>query len=306
MKWILIGRKEDKENIDALNELFSSKKIECVEIYADDENFTLDVSEIWGIFSSNSYCVFFSADKITENKNLLFLFGCLSSASIPTFFNGEGDYSIAGKSNSSKLPAHFFCFSDAKRLPDEIKKQLPKFNEEEKRRTAYLELFNMGLPFTPDSFAAAISKEKTEICDLYFNAGMDINSVDSEGTPLLSVAVRNDCEEMVKWFLNKGADINVVSVDRGYTPVMDAVWRKNLGLTKLLIEKGAKLDTISKEGQSILVLAVGNGNAEICEELLKNGADSETKDMMGMSARGYANLFKKAAIVEVFEKYPAK
>lgn len=303
MKWILIGRKEDKENITALNELFSSKKIECVEIYADDENFTLDVSEIWSVFASNSYCVFFSADKITENKNLLFLLGCLSSATIPTFFNGEGDYTIAG---ASKLPANFFCFSDAKRLPDEVKKQLPKFNEEEKRRNAYLELFNKGLPFTPDSFAAAISKEKTEICDLYINAGMDINSVDSEGTPLLSVAVRNDCEEMVKWILNKGADINVVSVDRGYTPVMDAVWRKNLGLTKLLIEKGAKLDTISKEGQSILVLAVGNGNAEICEELLKNGADSETKDMMGMSARGYANLFKKPAIVEVFEKYPAK
>ncbi|HBB43638.1 MAG TPA: hypothetical protein DCZ74_08995, partial [Treponema sp.] len=149
-------------------------------------------------------------------------------------------------------------------------------------------------------------KEKEEICELLLNAGMSVNAKTSDGVPLLSVAVRNDMSDKVKWLLSLGADINAISGDRGYSAVMDAVWRKNYDLTKYLIEKGASLEFISSDGQPILVLAVGNGNVDIVNLLLQNGADPDVQDSMGMSARQYANLFKKPGMVEAMEKFPRK
>lgn len=164
-------------------------------------------------------------------------------------------------------------------------------------------LLSKGIPFTPDCFATYIAKNKTEICNLFLSGGMDLNSTDENGTPLLNVAVRNDNEALVKRFIQSGVNINAVSQDRGYTPVMDAVWRGNKVITKLLIKEGADLNTISKEGQSNLVLAVGADRVEICKLLAENGADPDIKDMMGMSAYGYATLFKKEEIIKILKPF---
>ncbi|MBQ3650337.1 MAG: ankyrin repeat domain-containing protein [Treponema sp.] len=106
--------------------------------------------------------------------------------------------------------------------------------------------------------------------------------------------------------MENGADIDAISSDRGYSPVMDAVWRKNFDITKYLISKGADLSFVSSDGQPILVLAVGNGNVDIVKILLENGADPDIKDSMGMSAREYALLFKKKPMIELMEKFPKK
>ena len=120
---------------------------------------------------------------------------------------------------------------------------------------------------------------------------------------MLNVAVRNDNEELTKMILDCGADINAVSKDRGYTAVMDAVWKGNKDITKLLISRGAELNTISKEGQSNLVLAVGADKVDICKILVENGADPDIKDQMGMSAYNYACLFKKDKILEIIKPF---
>ena len=51
------------------------------------------------------------------------------------------------------------------------------------------------------------------------------------------------------------------------------------------------------------VLAVGADRTKICEILAKNGADPDIKDQMGMSAYGYATLFKKTELVEILKPY---
>ena len=120
---------------------------------------------------------------------------------------------------------------------------------------------------------------------------------------MLNIACRNDNFDFVKMFLELGANIEAVSDDRGYTAVMDAVWRGNEKITKFLIENGADLNTISKEGQSNLVLAVGAGRENIVKLLAENGSDCDVKDMMGMSAYNYAVLFKKTRIVDILKPF---
>lgn len=173
----------------------------------------------------------------------------------------------------------------------------------ELREDSLKDLMNRGIPFTPDSFATYIAKDKIDICRQFFDAGMDINCRDSEGTSMLNVAVRAEVPKIVSWLLRRGANINSVSKDRGYTAVMDAVWKKNLEIATMLVVKGADLSYVSKEGQSILVLAVGIGDVEMCRLLVEHGADPDIKDGMGMSAYEYATLFKKTDLVEVLAPY---
>ena len=132
---------------------------------------------------------------------------------------------------------------------------------------------------------------------------MDVNTRDADGTPVLNVAIRAEQTECISWLLDSGADINTVSEDRGYTPLMDAVWRGNEAVAQLLIERGAKMNTVNKEGQTMLVLAVGAGREKICRLLVENGEDPDVKDSMGMSAYEYAKLFRKNGIVELLGKY---
>lgn len=164
-------------------------------------------------------------------------------------------------------------------------------------------LFNKGIPFTPDCFGQYITKGKTEICQLFLDGGMDPDSRDYDGTPMLNLAIRSDDYDLAVWLMDNGAHFDVFSEDRGYTPVMDAVWRGNEKLTKLLIEKGADLNTICKEGQTNLVLAVGANRPAICKLLVENGADPDIRDMMGMSAYSYAKLFKKEELVKILEPF---
>ena len=171
------------------------------------------------------------------------------------------------------------------------------------KKEAYRYLFEHGLPFSPDCFALQIEKENTELCACYLRAGMDVNTRNGEGTPMLNVACRCESLELVKWLVAHGCDVDPVSEDRGYTPLMDAVWKGNADIAGFLIKQGADVNRLSKDGQTMIVLAVGADKIDLCRLLVENGADVDIPDAMGMSAYAYASLFKKEAILALLEKY---
>lgn len=197
----------------------------------------------------------------------------------------------------------FMSFNDFESLNSFVEEKKDDIVSQQKELDAYEYLYENGHPFDSDNFAKYIEKWKKKICQSYVDAGMSVNSVDSDGTPMLNIAARSDNLAAVKWLLNNGADLNGISKDRGYSAVMDAVWRGNEEITAFLVNKGAELNTISKEGQTMLVLAVGADKTEIVRILAENGADPDIQDGMGMSAYGYAQLFKKEEILSILEKY---
>ena len=251
---------------------------------------------------SLSLCVIYSAPStfktIEESTLLASITGYLFANNTPVITN---DRQLAYHTLFTNEGVQFLNGED--KIISYLKKQYRQINLKNDKRMAKKELMTRGIPFTADCFSQYLAKNKTEICNLFLEAEIDPNSRDEFGTPLLNIAVRNDNEDFVKKLLAAGAEINAVSEDRGYTAVMDAVWRGNYDITKLLIEKGAELNTLSKEGQSNLVLAVGADRTKICEILAKHGADPDIKDQMGMSAYGYATLFKKTEIVEILKPY---
>lgn len=309
MNWLIITSSPDDENVKLVEKFIAEKSGTAPASLLLYPNISQD--ELYGAVQKimlSTHCIILDSEKIHKLHDYSFILGLLSGKQIPTFILEGRPYirkfEVLEKEKAGN--SIFRCFSSFQELIDSIDTNYEKFHKECEQHESLSKLFASGIPFTSDCFATYIAKDNTEVCDLFFKAGMLMNARTSEGIPLLCIATRNDCISKVKWLLENGADIDAISSDRGYSPVMDAVWRKNFDIAKYLVEKGADLSFVSSDGQPILVLAVGNGNVPIVRLLLEHGANPDIKDSMGMSAREYANLFKKKPMMELMEKFPKK
>ena len=298
MKWLIIS---DDENLSKRIETFLSEqnkkdKIYCAPITQETlENHKKVLSEL-------AACIIFTTDVSTISPSvgsgLCAIFGYFAASNIPVITNNSFLYEdyLFGKEIG------IGC-KDAEDLYKIFTKRYKKISDDSSMRIAKNKLLKRGIPFTADCFGTYIAKNKPEIVQEFLDAGMSINSRDDLGTPMLNIACRNDNYEFVEMIYDLGAELNAVSEDRGYTAVMDAVWRGNEKITKYLISKGADLNTINKEGQNNLILAVGANRESLVKLLAENGADPDVKDMMGMSAYNYAVLFKKQKLVDILTPY---
>lgn len=291
MNWLIIS--DDEKYTDAAKKVIS-ERFESSVIYSTSSE-TEELKEIIQILPEITHSVIFTS--IKKNSLLTYIAGFLCGADTLVYTSDEDfgnaliDFDLV---QVFETPENLIEFLEAKSA---------EIIEENFQSEAYDFLYQNGYPFDAENFGVYISKWKKKICECYIAAGMSANATDADGTPMLNLAARADNLQAVKWLLANGAKLNEISKDRGYTAIMDAVWRGNEEITKFLIKKGAELNTISKEGQTMLILAVGADKTEIVRMLAENGADPDIQDGMGMSAYGYAQLFKKEEILGILEKY---
>ena len=127
---------------------------------------------------------------------------------------------------------------------------------------------------------AIYERDYDEIHKLVDILNVDLNQIyEYEGSPL-HVAVKEGDIELVKHFLEKGADPNIQGAF-GETPLHIAVDRGYESIVKLLLEKGANPNIQSNEGNTPLHIAVIASSADIAYELLKAGADKNVKNKAG-------------------------
>ena len=69
----------------------------------------------------------------------------------------------------------------------------------------------------------------------------------------------------------------------GRTPLIWAARNGHEAVVKLLLEKGAQMDSKDKYNQTALLLAVQNGHEAMVKMLLKEGADLDSKDVYGQT-----------------------
>lgn len=296
MNWIIVSTKENYdlyknvklilENNSALCEYYNYEDLEDL----DNEYFFNEK------FLEANYFIFLLENEKLSNLKISFLLGFAIGKQLSVFLL---DSKNSFKNNFNNL----ITFNNSDELIALLNKNLPSYIENEKTKMAHKKLFQMGIPFTPDCFSFEIAKNNIDVCNLFIEAGMDINSRDSAGTPLICSAARSGKKEMVEWIISKGADIDAVSKDRGYSAVIDAVWKADVDMVTTLIKHGANLNFISRDGQNSLILATGNGRIPICKILVSNGADPLAKDHMGMSAYDYAKLFKKDELISLYSEY---
>lgn len=133
---------------------------------------------------------------------------------------------------------------------------------------------------------------------------IDPNERDQAGKTFLYRAVENNNETLVKTLLdNKQANPDLGYLKHGddLPPLSQAIYDHNQTLANQLLSHGAKADWQSKQdGTSLLHIAATRGNkgiltqkeqANITSNLIKQGADPNTKDHQGLTALHIASSY---------------
>ncbi len=171
----------------------------------------------------------------------------------------------------------------------------------EERRNAKATLLEMGVSFHADAFVENVAAGDVEAVKLFLKGGFTPDVRDRHGVPVLNTAVRSNHIGVVRFLVEAGAPINLLSEDRGYSPLMDAVKKGAAEIRDYLLSLGADPNLTSKDGQNALVIAVGCNDVETARLLLEAGADPDRADKLGLSARKYAQLFHNTDMTALFE-----
>lgn len=293
MTWLIIYSSKNQDKCAELKAFFKRNKI-SVKVAEMEKDADFLPSDVPAKLKLYSHCVFL-CDKAPA-KNEAFAWGVAL---------GRGLMAFAIKSEWTKQIQKCGSLSDFEsfdRLLAYLENNIHALALEAKKKEAWKKLFDTGNPFTGDSLSVHVQKDNREIVQTYIDAGMSLNERTSTGVPMLNVAIRSEQVEEVKWMLEQDVDLNAVSNDRGYSALMDCVWKKNLEIAKFLVSKGVNLDFVSSDNQSALTLAVGAGNAELVKILSDAGASPDKFDALGMSAWTYAKLFKRQDLLDLMEK----
>ena len=107
-----------------------------------------------------------------------------------------------------------------------------------------------------------------DVAELLIQKGDDINRVSPENEEsLLATAVWTNQEEMAKWLLEKGIDVNKSDV-LGWTPLMISACLGLTNITKILLSCGADKDKRQQRNWTALDLAMFYNHTDIVELLM--------------------------------------
>ena len=126
-----------------------------------------------------------------------------------------------------------------------------------------------------------------------------INSVNTDGYSPLILACYRENNEVAKFLIEKGANINFKS-GLG-TPLMACSAKGNIVIAKFLIEKKADINSTDENGMSAIMYSVMFKNYEFAKLLIQNKATIEVKDNRGNSPLDYAILADDDKMIEILK-----
>jgi ankyrin repeat protein len=125
------------------------------------------------------------------------------------------------------------------------------------------------------------------------------NVVNDEGySPLLLACYRSN-NEVAKYLINIGSDINGKS--KFGTPLMACIVKGNNEIANILIEKKADLNFSDMSGMNALIYAINFKNYEMVSALVKAGANVDFKDSKNKSPLDYAILMDDDLLIELLK-----
>ncbi|QBC32019.1 ankyrin repeat domain-containing protein [Pandoraea sp. XY-2] len=163
-------------------------------------------------------------------------------------------------------------------------------------------------------------------------AGVDPNSTDEKGNPLLVIAMREKSVDvarlliddkrtdldatnaagenammiaslqgltpMVKLLIDKDAEVN----KKGWAPLHYAATNGHDDIVQILLDASAYVDAESPNGTTPLMMAARGGHITTCKVLLDGGADVRLKNQIGMTAIDFAKQTHQKEIADGLQK----
>jgi ankyrin repeat protein len=154
-------------------------------------------------------------------------------------------------------------------------------------------------------FEAAALGDLARIDELVAENGGALSAFSPDGFQPLGLACFFKHEMTARYLIEKGADPNTPSRnDQKVTALHSAVASNEAGITKALLEAGARTDVRQQGGYSPLHGAAASGNRELVEILLQFGADRNAKTDKEETAADIARSRGFAAVAELLDKGP--
>lgn len=145
---------------------------------------------------------------------------------------------------------------------------------------------------------AAAQKRALPAVKLLLRKGAQVNQQDKRGGTALLMAARNGDVETLQLLLERGADLHVIWKEGSVPPenganALDlACYSQNAAAVKLLLARGVNLD---KRGRP-LIFAAMNGSLDIAQLLLAAGMTVNIADPLGYTPLIYATQTEKGSL----------
>lgn len=163
-------------------------------------------------------------------------------------------------------------------------------------------LLSKGIsPNTVDSngnpmLVLAIRDRSYAVIEVLLSAkGMDVDLSDKNGeTPLMMASINGDLPLVQTLVLKNRAQLDHIS----WTPLHYACAKGHLDVAQFLLANGAIVDSLSLGGTTPLMMAVQSGNEYLVKLLLDKGSNLQLRNEAGFSAIDIADIYNKPVISE--------
>lgn len=150
---------------------------------------------------------------------------------------------------------------------------------------------------------AATANSDVAVINLLAASVKNINQVNKKGISALALAVRSNTPEVVRLLIQKGADVNVADANgdnlayyliQSYNPQKAEAFEAKL---KALEEKGFKVATPQKNGNTLYHLAVAKNDLSLIKLVERYKVDVNAKNKEGMTALHKAAMTAQDAAI---------
>jgi ankyrin repeat protein len=152
--------------------------------------------------------------------------------------------------------------------------------------------------FSQDIYQAARAND-TVFITYYIKEGRALNEANERGFTPLILAVYNGNMEVVKLFIHSKANPDAQDKS-GNTALMGAIFKGYDEIALYLIEN-SDINVRNFNNATALTFAATFGRASIVEALLKAGADKTIKDKFGKDALAHAQMQENKIIIDLLK-----
>ncbi len=163
------------------------------------------------------------------------------------------------------------------------------------------------------SLIEAIKASDIDLIETTIECGANVNQVDKNGCTPLMIALEPSCgeinpiqynspftkiDQVLDTLINSGAFVNTADLE-GETPLIKAAKMNIPNIYNTFIALEADFDAQDRLGNTALMYAVLNGNADIIQQLLDGSPDRGLKNKSGQTAYDIAKQLQKESIIDL-------